>query len=142
MSAPGRRVVLGICCLVCLASLPALGSAAVSARHLTTGVYRATVADAPTGKTYLGTWNLTVTTSGKISGVSHWTCRPGKRNDPMSGHTSGTSAVIVRKCSGQGAGSPCTQTYTGTLRADGTVHGTWIGTARPNRQAFTLKKQP
>ena len=59
----------------------------------------------------------------------------------MSGHTSGTSVVIVRKCSGQGAGSPCTQTYTGTLRADGTIHGTWVGTARPNRQSFVLAKQ-
>ena len=59
----------------------------------------------------------------------------------MSGHTSGANVVIVRKCSGLGAGSPCTQTYTGTLRADGTVHGTWTGTARPNRQAFVLKKR-
>jgi hypothetical protein len=28
------------------------------------------------------------------------------------------------------------------VHADGTVHGTWVGTARPNRQSFTLKKQP
>jgi hypothetical protein len=141
MSAPVRRVVLGICCLACLASLPALGSAAVSTRHLTTGVYRATVVDSPTHTTYYGTWNLIVAASGKIVGTSHWTCCPGKRNDLMSGHTSGTNVVIVRKCSGQGAGSPCTQTYTGTVHADGTVHGTWTGTARPNRQSFVLKRQ-
>lgn len=136
MSARIRRVTLGMCCLTVLVSLPALGLAA-SAPRLTSGVYRATVADGT--PVYHATWNITVSASGKISGRSHWPCCPGKRVDPLTGHATGTHVVIVRHCTGKGAGF-CLQTYTGTVGAGGTVKGHWTGTGVGQPKTFVLTR--
>ena len=101
------------------------------------GTYRATVADGT--PIYHATWNISVSSKGKISGKSHWSCCPGPRIDPLTGHVSGVHVVIVRHCTKQGAGY-CLQTFTGTVGTGGTVKGHWTGTGVGQPNTFTLRR--
>jgi hypothetical protein len=60
-------------------------------------------------------WDLTVT-GDQVTGISHWDCCPGVRNDPVRGTITADKVVFQRDCSGQGyTEGACSQTYTGFL---------------------------
>jgi hypothetical protein len=133
-----RPLVLSVGLLVS-AGVLAVSAAALptAAPRFVSGTYRATVADG--SPVYHAIWNITVTGKGLISGKSHWTCCPGPRVDPLTGHVNGTRVVIIRHCTSQGAGY-CLQTFTGTVGATGTVQGHWTGTGVGQPNNFTLKR--
>ena len=111
---------------------------ASSPPQFATGTYKAVAMSR--GTAYPGTWTVTVR-AGRISGRSAWTCCPGKRVDPLSGTVKGTRVVILRNCAGQGMPADCRQTYTGTVRANGTVSGTWTGSfASGSGDTFSLTR--
>src|SRR5262245_440003 len=76
------------------------------------------------GVRFPATWKVFVT-GGRITGTSEWNCCPGKRTDPLSGTVTGSHVVITRDCRGQGGFTGCLQTFTGDVKPDGTVIGTW-----------------
>ena len=93
---------------------------------LTSGTYSVLVHedDSFSNIVYPSTWDLVVN-GGSITGVSHWTCCPGSRTDPLTGSTGGGSVTITRDCSGQGQTACDKQVYKGTIGASGEVSGTW-----------------
>jgi hypothetical protein len=113
-------------------------TAASSPPQFVTGTYKAVAMSR--GTAYPGTWTVTVK-AGRINGQSAWTCCPGKRVDPVSGTVKGTRVVILRNCAGQGMPANCRQTYTGTVKANGTVSGTWAGSyASGSGDTFSLTR--
>lgn len=93
---------------------------------LRTGTYNV---DANVGGTvYHSTWDIRVQ-NGQVTGVSHWSCCPGPRQDPLRGTVTASSIRIQRDCSGQRWNGGCIQTYTGTRkgnRIEGTATGTGL----------------
>jgi hypothetical protein len=60
-------------------------------------------------------WDLTVS-GDQVTGISHWDCCPGVRNDPVRGTITADKVIFQRDCTGQGwTEGACSQTYTGFL---------------------------
>jgi hypothetical protein len=92
---------------------------------------------------YRGTWTLKVKGSA-ITGLSHWTCCPGPRADPVDGSVAGSKVTIHRDCSAQGQTACVRQTFVVNIVANpknpaiGTLSGTWSGDgAAPSNDTFT-----
>jgi hypothetical protein len=101
-----------------------------------TGTYKAV--QMSRGSPYQSMWTVTVK-AGRITGLSTWTCCPGKRIDPLTGTVTGSRVVIHRDCSGQGMPADCRQTLTGTVKTNGIVSGTWSGSyASGSGDTFSL----
>lgn len=138
----GVRLALAVCLCVALASpLTPLASAAAQPGHLVSGTYPVVV---HTGSlVFRGTWTLKVKGSA-ITGLSHWTCCPGPRADPVDGSVAGSKVTIHRDCSAQGQTACVRQTFVGNIVANpknpaiGTLSGTWSGDgAAPSNDTFT-----
>ena len=123
-----------VAAVACAAAIGLQAAAASGSAHVRTGTYKATVNDSSV--VYHATWTVTVT-AGRIKGLSHWTCCPGKRTDPLTGTIKGNRVVIVRNCTGQGAPA-CSQTYTGNVASNGSVRGTWAGSGAGGGTTFVL----
>ncbi len=89
------------------------------------------------GTIFHSTWDIQVQ-NGHVTGMSHWPCCPGPRNDSLRGTATINSIRIQRDCSGQGWNGGCIQTYTGTIKGN-RIEGTGTGTGLSGyRTTWTL----
>jgi hypothetical protein len=112
---------------------PGEDNKAILSERLVSGAYRV---ETWCPNAYSSTWQLQIV-NGRITGMSKWTCCPGPRNDPLTGHIDGNAVTITRDCTGQGTSGPCSQIYSGKLNSD-VIEGSFTLNERQNFGTWKL----